>query len=68
MNQRSKSIWKEHLPIHLFFLVIALVGFWKVGTLWGFVILGVSLGGTGIVFVLEKKIIASRNRTNDEQS
>ena len=45
---KKKSFWRDQRPFHLIFFVIAIIGFIKTGTFWGFVVFGISIAVTAI--------------------
>jgi hypothetical protein len=61
----KRNIWKEHFPIHFFFFLVALIGFWKSQALWGFIILGVSIAFTAGAFFLERRLSLKGGKETD---
>ena len=60
MKEGRKSIWKEQRIFHMGFAIFAITAFWKSGSLWGFVMLGISLGFTVVAFLIERRILKKR--------
>ena len=54
MNE--KNIWRAQCPFHIFFFVMAVIGYIKTGTLWGFVIFGISILVTAIFIYLVRRV------------
>ena len=52
---KEKSIWTEQRPIHLLFFVVAIIGYVKSETLWGFAIFGMSLAITAVFSYLANR-------------
>ena len=48
-------IWRTSLPFHAFFLVIALIGYFKVGTMAGFWVLAASLVLTAVIDLVGRR-------------
>lgn len=61
----SRRIWRTHLPFHLLFLVIAVIGYFKAGTFVGFWIFAGSLALTAAIQGLARRY---RMRSGDHKS
>ena len=62
------NIWRTQFPMHLFFFAIAVIGFIKVGTLWGFAILGMSLLGTMVFSYIKNKCESEKSSKDSSNS
>ena len=65
---KGKDIWRKQFPIHVFFFIMAVIGLIKVGTLWGFVILGMSLLGTMVFSYIKNKCESEKSSKDNSNS